>query len=94
VTQRALPAEDREGASLSGGELGISQMVLRTVGVIEIVQEFVVQNLVGLQGGLTIEAKTCDTPIAFWDLVERRSTLCYELVDHHADLARSLIPKR
>jgi hypothetical protein len=75
------------------GELRLSQMVLRTVGVIEIVREFVIQNLVGLQGGLIIEAKTCDTPNAFWDPAERRIALCYELVDYHADLALSLITK-
>jgi Putative metallopeptidase len=75
------------------GELRLSQMVLRTVGVIEIVREFAIQNLVGLQGGLTIEAKTCGTPNAFWDPAERRIALCYELVDYQADLALSLIAK-
>ena len=76
------------------GELRLSQMVLRTVGVIEIVREFAVQNFIGLQGSLTIEAKTCDTPNAFWDQAERRIVLCYELVDYHAHLGLSLISKR
>jgi hypothetical protein len=76
------------------GELRLSQMVLQTVGVIEIVREFAIENLVGLQGGLTIEAKTCDAPNAFWDPAERRIVLCYELVDYHADLAFSFIAKR
>ena len=37
---------------------------------------------------MTIEAKTCGEPNAFWDPAERLIGLCYEFLAFHAGLAR------
>lgn len=60
--------------------------ILRTVGLLEEVRDFAAKNF-AFPRPITIEAKTCGEPNAYWDPQERRVALCYELLAFHADLA-------
>ena len=68
------------------GDLAPYRDMLKTIGLLEEVRDFAAQNFVFPQR-ITIEAKTCGEPNAFWYPEERRIALCYEFLAFHADLA-------
>jgi hypothetical protein len=68
------------------GDLAPYRDMLKTIGLLEEVRDFATQNFVFPQR-ITIEARTCGEPNAFWYPEERRIALCYEFLAFHADLA-------
>ena len=68
------------------GGLAPYRDLLRTIRPLEEVRDFATRNF-DLPRRLTIEAKACGEPDAFWDPQERRIVLCYELLAVYADLA-------
>jgi len=60
--------------------------MLKTIGLLEEVRDFTAKNFV-FPRLITIEAKTCGEPNAYWDPEERRLALCYEFLAFYADLA-------
>ena len=68
------------------GDLAPYRDMLKTIGLLEEVRDFTAKNFVFPQR-ITIEAKTCGEPNAFWYPEERRIALCYEFLAFHADLA-------
>ena len=58
----------------------------RTLRLLEEVRDFAAKNFT-FPSPITLEAKTCGEPNAYWDPQERRVVLCYELLAFHADLA-------
>ena len=69
----------------ASGELAPIRDLLKTVGLLETLRDFVVRNF-AFPRKLTFEAKTCGEPNAWWDPARRRLTLCYELVQDYAKL--------
>ncbi|MEO1494002.1 MAG: DUF4344 domain-containing metallopeptidase [Pseudomonadota bacterium] len=67
--------------------------LLRQSEILEAVAEEVADTYV-LAPGLTIEAARCDEPNAFWDPGLRTVTLCYEILEDFADLARIALSTR
>ena len=60
--------------------------IAKSLRLLETVRDLTAKNF-NLPRPLTIEAKPCGEPNAYWDPQERRVTLCYELL--HANLALS-----
>jgi hypothetical protein len=58
----------------------------KAVGLLDEVRDFAARNF-AFPRPVTIEAKTCGEPNAYWDPHERRVALCYEFLAFHADLA-------
>src|SRR3954453_5385587 len=69
----------------ASGDLAPCRDVLKTVGLLEIVRDFVVRNF-ALPRRITFEAKTCGEPNAWWDAGGRRLTVCYEIVQDYVSL--------
>lgn len=84
VTQRAARIDINY--SSSPPELASYRQVLMSVGLLEAVRDFGSENF-ALPRSLTIEAKSCGEPNAYWDPSERKVALCYELVALYAALA-------
>jgi hypothetical protein len=81
------PPEARIAVSYgaASGDLAPYRDVLKTVGLLEIVRDFVVRNF-ALPRRITFEAKTCGEPNAWWDAGGRRLTVCYEIVQDYVSL--------
>ena len=76
---------DVDYGAAASGELAPIRDLLKTVGLLETLRDFVVRNF-AFPRKLTFEAKTCGEPNAWWDPARRRLTLCYELVQDYAKL--------
>ena len=70
------------------GPLEPFREIARTLRLLEIVRDFAARSF-DFPRPLTIEAKTCGEPNAFWDPQERSVTLCYELLASDAQVALS-----
>src|SRR3954471_16458401 len=81
------PLETRIDVSYgaASGDLAPYRDVLKTVGLLEIVRDFVVRNF-ALPRRITFAAKTCGEPNAWWDPGRRRLTICYEIVQDYVSL--------
>ena len=71
--------------------LASSRDALMRAGLLEAVRDFT-NEVFRLPEHITIEAKTCGGPNAYWDGQKRRLVLCYELVADYAELALRLGP--
>jgi Putative metallopeptidase len=69
----------------ASGDLAPFRDMLKTVGLLEIVRDFVVRNFT-LPRSVTFEAKTCGEPNAWWDPGARRLTICYEIIQDYVSL--------
>jgi hypothetical protein len=72
-------------------QLAAFRGALMKVGILEAVRDFAAENF-KFPEPITIEAKSCQEPNAYWDPAERRLTLCYELIADYAELAYRLGP--
>lgn len=71
--------------------LKVFREALINVAVLETVRDFATANF-AIPTRVTIEAKTCGEPDAYWHQPERRLVLCYELVADYMELAVRLGP--
>ena len=91
LLKRPAPVSDPPEARIdvnygaASGDLAPYRDVLKTVGLLEVVREFVVRNFT-LPRRITFEAKACGEPNAWWDSRGRRLTLCYEVVQDFVSL--------
>ena len=67
-------------------QLTVFREALINVGALETVRGFATANF-AFPTSVTIEAKTCGEPDAYWYQPERRLVLCYELVAGYMELA-------
>jgi hypothetical protein len=91
LLKRPAPVSDPPEARIdvnygaAAGDLAPYRDVLKTVGLLEVVREFVVRNFM-LPHRIAFEAKACGEPNAWWDSGGRRLTICYEVVQDFATL--------
>ena len=89
--KRPAPVSDPPEARIdvnygaAAGDLAPYRDVLKTVGLLEVVREFVVRNFM-LPHRIAFEAKACGEPNAWWDSGGCRLTICYEVVQDFATL--------
>ena len=70
------------------GPLEPFREIAKALRLLEIVSDFAAKSF-NFPRLLTIEAKTCGEPNAFWDPQVRSITLCYELLASDAQVALS-----